>query len=151
MSKSIFKVCSHVQKNTQNPNPIFKITIYYTKYTQNAKLHSKCWKVLENSKSFKKSNCLFLYLYMFHNSYFVIFGFLNFHRFYIYYIYTYRYQFQRIQFNSTIEFLNAVTATSAHWRGAGSNSGVSFPCWRIELNCQSANCHGDLYSQASIL
>ena len=26
-SKDIFKVCSNIQKNTQNPNPIFKITI----------------------------------------------------------------------------------------------------------------------------
>ena len=26
--ENIFKPCSHIQKNTQNPNPIFKITIY---------------------------------------------------------------------------------------------------------------------------
>ena len=31
MSKNIFKVCSHIQKNTKNPNPIFKIAIYFTK------------------------------------------------------------------------------------------------------------------------
>ena len=29
--KNTFKVCSHIQKNTQNPNPIFKITICFTK------------------------------------------------------------------------------------------------------------------------
>ena len=34
MSKNIFKVCSNIQNNTQNPNTIFKITICFTKYTQ---------------------------------------------------------------------------------------------------------------------
>ena len=37
-------------ENTQNPNPIFKITIYCTKYTNNAKIHSKIWKILNKSK-----------------------------------------------------------------------------------------------------
>ena len=41
MSNNIFKPCSHIQLNTQNPNPIFKLTIYYTKYTNNAKILSK--------------------------------------------------------------------------------------------------------------
>ena len=27
----LFKVCSHIELNTQNPNPIFKITICFTK------------------------------------------------------------------------------------------------------------------------
>ena len=34
MLKQIIGVCSHIQKNTQNPNPIFKKTIYY-------KIHQK--------------------------------------------------------------------------------------------------------------
>ena len=28
---NIFKPCSHIELNTQNPNTIFKIAIYYTK------------------------------------------------------------------------------------------------------------------------
>ena len=32
MSKHIIKVCSHIQKNTQNLNTIIKITIYNAKY-----------------------------------------------------------------------------------------------------------------------
>ena len=31
ISKNTFEPCSHIQSNTQNPNPIFKITIYCTK------------------------------------------------------------------------------------------------------------------------
>ena len=30
-SKNIFNLCSHIELNTQNPNPIFKITICFTK------------------------------------------------------------------------------------------------------------------------
>ena len=41
MSKNIFKICSYIQKNTQNPNAIFKITTYCTKYTPNAKILSQ--------------------------------------------------------------------------------------------------------------
>ena len=40
-SKNIFNLCSHIELNTQNPNTISKITIYYTKYTNNAKILSK--------------------------------------------------------------------------------------------------------------
>ena len=29
MFKNTFNLCSHIQLNTQNPNTIFKITIYY--------------------------------------------------------------------------------------------------------------------------
>ena len=43
MFKNTFDICSHIQKNTQNPNPMFKITIYYTKQTNNAKMHSNFW------------------------------------------------------------------------------------------------------------
>ena len=37
MSKHIFLVCSHIQKNTTNPNIIFEISIYCTKYINNTK------------------------------------------------------------------------------------------------------------------
>ena len=40
-SKTIFKLCPHIQLNTTNPNTKFKISIYCTKYTNNAKIHSK--------------------------------------------------------------------------------------------------------------
>ena len=39
-----FKVCSHIEFNTTNPNPIFKITIFY-KITKNTKILSKYRKV----------------------------------------------------------------------------------------------------------
>ena len=32
---------SYIQKKTPNQNIIFKISIYYTKYTKNTKIHSK--------------------------------------------------------------------------------------------------------------
>ena len=68
MSKKIFKPCSHTQSNTQSPNPIFKIPIYCTKYTQNAKILSK------NCKTKKQTfNFLFCYIYKLHNSYFAYF------------------------------------------------------------------------------
>ena len=53
ISKNSFELCSYIQKNTQNPNPIFKIMIHYAKYTKNAKIHSRCWKQLEKSIKLK--------------------------------------------------------------------------------------------------
>ena len=71
--KTYQKRClDHVpMSNTTNSNSIFKITIYYTKYTQNAKMHfdhfeNKKWN-MKNKK--EKRIC---YIYKFHNSYFVI-------------------------------------------------------------------------------
>ena len=49
--QNTFKVCSHIQKNRQYPNPVFKIIIYKTKYTQNAKTHFKFSKMLENENA----------------------------------------------------------------------------------------------------
>ena len=49
-SKDKFKPCSHIESNTTNPNTIFKLTIYYTKHTNNAKTLSKCWKSSESSE-----------------------------------------------------------------------------------------------------
>ena len=51
MSKKHLKPCSHIELNTQNPNPIFKITIYCTKQTNDAKIHSN---LLEKVESFEK-------------------------------------------------------------------------------------------------
>ena len=49
----VFRLCSHIQSNTQNPNPIFNITIYGTKCTNNAKTHSIFWKISNNFKNIK--------------------------------------------------------------------------------------------------
>ena len=40
-NEEIFIMCSHIQKTTHSPNPIFKITIYCTKYTKNTKMYLK--------------------------------------------------------------------------------------------------------------
>ena len=51
--KTTFKPCSHIELNTQNPNTIFKITIYCTKYTKNAKIHPMFWKIWEKIDKMK--------------------------------------------------------------------------------------------------
>ena len=79
--KNVLKPCSHIQAKTQNPNTIFRITIYCTKYTNNTKRLSNCW---ENVKKSKKENILFCYRYKLHNSYFVVFVILYFCTFCIY-------------------------------------------------------------------
>ena len=50
MFKNTFNPCSHFELNTTNPKPIFKISIYYTKDTRNAKILSILEKILENRK-----------------------------------------------------------------------------------------------------
>ena len=85
MIKNTFKPCSHIRSTTQNPNPVFKITIYYTKYTNNVKILSTLLKMLEKTKNNNNRtfNFLFGIIYKFHNSYFVFFvifviwGFFN--------------------------------------------------------------------------
>ena len=69
----------HIELNTQNPNTIVKMTIYYTNYPL------KCQNTFNKLEMFGKvrevvcSKLLFYYIYKFHNSYFVIFGyFVNF-------------------------------------------------------------------------
>ena len=47
-SSFLFEPCSHIELNTQNPNLIFKITIYYTKYTKQSKILSNIWRNLWN-------------------------------------------------------------------------------------------------------
>ena len=72
MFKNSSNLCSHMEVNTQNPNPIFKITILY-------KIDQKCqntFEMLENIKTRKpkktKNTNVFYYLFKMHNSYFVI-------------------------------------------------------------------------------
>ena len=60
MSKNAFNLCSHIELDTQNPNPIFKIKIYYTKHSQYAKILSNVWNMLEKFENNK--NLLFISL-----------------------------------------------------------------------------------------
>ena len=38
-SEDVFKPISYIQSNTQNPNPISKITIYFTKNTKYVRIN----------------------------------------------------------------------------------------------------------------
>ena len=66
-----FKPRSYIQKNTQIPNPIFKITIYCTQYTKHVKLHVilRFFVVRKVRKGSRHSFFIFFYIYNFHNSY----------------------------------------------------------------------------------
>ena len=72
MSKDIFKICSHIQKKTHNPNIIFKITVYCTKHTKNIKIYLKNQHFRKNetnwknskSKTFKNSIFIWHYVYV---------------------------------------------------------------------------------------
>ena len=55
ISNNIFNTCSHIQKNTQNPNTIFKLTIYCTKDTQTPQIRLKQPDLFENSKNINNS------------------------------------------------------------------------------------------------
>ena len=58
-SKNIFKPCSHIQSNTQNPTPIFKVSIYYTKHTNMSKhIFKKYKKTRENQTSIFSKNSI---------------------------------------------------------------------------------------------
>ena len=91
-SRNIFNLCSHMELNTQNPNPIFKITICFTK-TLNT---PKCFRTFGFfSRNFSK-NIFFCIMYKLYNSIVVFlgefcnFGILDFWDFYIYIYYTCR-------------------------------------------------------------
>ena len=74
-SKNIFNLCSHIEFNTQNPNPILKITISFTKTPKKPKhfrKNEKIWKI-SKIQNFQKLKFLFCILYTFHNSYFLYF------------------------------------------------------------------------------
>ena len=80
MSKNIFNLCSHIQKNTPNPNPIFKITIYCTRQTNNAKILSICCKSLKDVEKQKPQFFYFItyIISIIHILYFVNFVILGF-------------------------------------------------------------------------
>ena len=65
----------YIELDTTNPNPIFRIMIHYTKHTNNAKMLSIFWRMLEKTNIKQKMNCLFCNMYTLHNSYFVFLGF----------------------------------------------------------------------------
>ena len=60
------------------PNPIFKITIYYTRQTNNTKILSKFLFFFRKKRKVSKTHFLFCYMYTFHNSYFVNFVIVGF-------------------------------------------------------------------------
>ena len=60
MFKTTFNPCS-IELNTQNPNTIFKIQIYYTEYTKHAKIHSNFLIILEKYKKSKIANVYFIF------------------------------------------------------------------------------------------
>ena len=68
--KNNFKICSYIQESTTSTINAFKIAIYDTKHTTNAKIHLKFSEIFEILKTFK---LLFCYIYNFNNSYFVYF------------------------------------------------------------------------------
>ena len=77
-----FKPWSHIELNITNPNTIFKITVYCTKYTKHAQSLSNFWKI----SKIKKNQFLSCILYTFHNSYFVILAiYVYFHTLYTLY------------------------------------------------------------------
>ena len=63
MFKSSFNLGSHIELNTQNPNPIFEIKTYCTKYSKIAKILSMCWKMLEDFETVLKFQS-FILLYI---------------------------------------------------------------------------------------
>ena len=71
-SKNIFNLCHHIEFNTQNPNPILKITIPFTKTPKKPKHFRKKRKIskIHKIQNFQKPKFLFCILYTFHNSYF---------------------------------------------------------------------------------
>ena len=62
MFKISLNLCSHIQSNTQNPNTIFKISIYCTKQTTNAKTHSNFRKMLESFETFQNKKYILLFI-----------------------------------------------------------------------------------------
>ena len=61
MCKSIFKICSYIQKMTPNPINAFKITIYNTKHTNNTQIHFEKSKNSKNPTIFKKFTFFIVY------------------------------------------------------------------------------------------
>ena len=101
-------------KNTQNPNPIFKITIYNIKYIKNTNIYFGKPDLFRNfskqSNHFKISKWLFYNMYRSHKSYFeflYIWYFL--HILYFYIIFDAPIQFDdSIQFDGLIRRINSI-------------------------------------------
>ena len=86
MSKHIFKPCHQIEFNTTNPNPIFKITISFTKTSKK----SKYFHVLKHFGTFQKSKVFrnsFFYFLLCIRSIIYIFIFLYIYIFIYLYIY----------------------------------------------------------------
>ena len=74
-SNNIFNLCSNIELNTQNPNPIFKITI---RFTETPKTPKYFW-IFGPFSRIEKFRILFCIIYKLHNAYFVLFViFVNF-------------------------------------------------------------------------
>ena len=70
-SENIFNLCCHIELNTQNPKPIFKLRICLQK-------HQKCQNTFELFEN-RKIEFLFCIMYKLYKLYFVLFGnFVNF-------------------------------------------------------------------------
>ena len=87
-SKNIFNPCWYIELSTQNPNPILKFTISFTKAPPKTKIRLNKNENVENNRTISnKFKSLFCNLYKWYNSYFVIFGnVVNFVIFVILYI-----------------------------------------------------------------
>ena len=87
-SKNIFNPCSHIEFNTQNPNPIFKITISFTKTPNKPKYFRK---KRTFSKQIKKLKFYFVLCISSIIHIFIIFIFLYFYMFVFLYFYIFIY------------------------------------------------------------
>ena len=79
---------SHIQKKTPNPNIIFKISVYSTKYTNDTKILSKTpfFKQIKKTITSFYFIIMYIYIYNFHNSYSVKFVYFIFLRIFVYFI-----------------------------------------------------------------
>ena len=78
VSKNIFNLCHHIEFNTQNPNPILKITISFTKTPKKPKHFQKqlyFLDFLENFKNPKFSKTQIVILHSLHVPQFIFFIF----------------------------------------------------------------------------
>ena len=88
MSNNIFKICSNIHKNTQNPNTIFKRTLYNTKYTNNPKILLTTH-IFDFSKNRRvsKNQLLFWIISKLHNSYLVFFLYFVTFIYFVYFVF----------------------------------------------------------------
>ena len=73
-SKNIFNLCLYIEFNTQNPNPILKITISFTKTPKKPKHYRKRRKKNRKISKFSKTqNCILHSLHVPQFVFFIIF------------------------------------------------------------------------------